>query len=115
VLRNVRIMAMSEDQVQYQITDGVLARTVGNTVVLFHPETERLLTLNGCGTRIWELLTEEPDTAPLLARLTGEFDGPEPQIRQQALQFLAELEAEQIIRREGLEPVRKAAPPLLRG
>jgi hypothetical protein len=101
VLRNVRTRLTSEDQVQYQITDGVLARTVGDAVVLFHPETERLLTLNGPATRIWELLTEEANTAQLLARLSGEFDGPEPLIQQQALQFLSELEAEQIIRREG--------------
>jgi hypothetical protein len=92
---------MTEDQGQYQITDGVLARTVGDAVVLFHPETERLFTLNGSATRIWELLSEESNTAQMLARLTVEFEGPESLIQQQALQFLSELEAEQIIRREG--------------
>ena len=47
---------MSDGPVQFQIADGVLARSVGDAVVLFQPATERLLALNECGARIWELL-----------------------------------------------------------
>lgn len=83
----------------YQITDGVLAQTLGEQVVLFHPGTERLLTLNACGTRIWSLLTEETDAEQLVSQLADEFAGPEAIIQQQTLAFLAELEGEALIRR----------------
>jgi hypothetical protein len=86
---------------QYQIVDGVLARSVGESLVLFHPETERLLTLNACGTRIWELLLEGRNVAQIVVQLTEEFAGPAALIQGQMLEFLAQLESEQIIRREG--------------
>jgi PqqD family protein of HPr-rel-A system len=92
---------MSGGSVRYRVDEGVLARSVGDAVVLFHPASERLLTLNASGTRIWELLSEEPDPARIAARLTQEFDDPELLLQQQVLEFLSQLETEQIIRREG--------------
>ena len=85
---------------KYQIVDGVLARSVGESLVLFHPQTERLLTFNACGMRIWELLLEGRNIAQLVVQLTEEFAGP-ALIQQQTLEFLTQLESEQIIRREG--------------
>ena len=84
---------------EHQIVEGVLARSVGDSLVLFHPGTERLLTLNACGARVWELLVACGNASQIIDRLTGEFAGPEPLIRQQVLEFLAHLEAEQITRR----------------
>jgi hypothetical protein len=82
----------------YQIEDGVLARSVGDTVVLFHPETERLLTLHATGTRIWELLTEETDAERIIARLVNEFEGPTSLVEQQVVDFLVQLAKEQVVR-----------------
>jgi Coenzyme PQQ synthesis protein D (PqqD) len=58
-----------------------------------------LLTLNGSGARIWELLADGATAGAMIARLTDEFEAPEPLIRQEALAFLSQLEHEQIIRR----------------
>jgi hypothetical protein len=84
---------------RYQITEDVLARSVGGELVLLHPETERLVSLNATGGRIWELLPEEPDPEGIVARLTAEYDGSEPEIREEVLAFLSQLESEQLIRR----------------
>jgi hypothetical protein len=86
---------------QYQIVDGVLARSVGSSLVLLHPETERLLTLNACGARIWELLLEGRHVAQIVVQLTEEFAAPAALIQQQTLEFLTQLASEQIIRRMG--------------
>jgi hypothetical protein len=87
--------------VQYQIESDVLARPIEESLVLFHPGTERLMTLNECGARIWELLSVEPDAERIIARLLQEFDGVEAEIRQQVLEFLAQLQRERLIRRRG--------------
>ena len=86
--------------VRYQIVDGVLARLVGDLVVLFHPETGRLLTLHDSGPRIWALLSEEASASQIIARLIDEFDGPESLIEQQVMEFLDQLQQERIIRQE---------------
>ncbi len=99
--RTWRSLQVSADSTQYQIVDGVLARSVGESLVLFHPQTERLLTFNACGMRIWELLLEGRNIAQLVVQLTEEFAGPAALIQQQTLEFLTQLESEQIIRREG--------------
>jgi hypothetical protein len=83
---------------EYQIAEGILARSVGENVVLFHPWTERLLTLNAPAGRIWTLLAEETSTAHLIARLADEYAGSPALIAQQTLEFLAELEREKILR-----------------
>ena len=59
----------SQSNPDYRIAEGVLARSVGETLVLFHPETERLVTLNRTGTRIWECLSEGDDPEAIIRRL----------------------------------------------
>ena len=93
-----RSVQVSADSQHYQVVDGVLARPVDDTIVLFQPETERLLTLNACGARIWNLLTEGADVAQIIAQLAEEFEGPESMIQQQTVEFLAQLQGEEIIR-----------------
>lgn len=83
---------------RYCVTDEVLARMVGQSMVLFHPETERLVTLNACGSRIWQLLTEGASWQEITVRLEEEFDGPRDQIEREAGDFLSELAAEQLVR-----------------
>jgi hypothetical protein len=83
----------------YQITEGVLARPLDETIVLLHPETERLLTLSGSGPRIWELLSEELGTEEIIARLAEEFAGAESVIRRETLLFLDQLEQERVLHR----------------
>jgi Coenzyme PQQ synthesis protein D (PqqD) len=82
----------------YQIMDDVLARSLGDAVVLFQPETERLLTLNESGSRIWELLSERASTAQIIAQLCEEYAGPEHVIQQEVQEFLLKLERERLIR-----------------
>ena len=86
------------DNSRYRIEEEVLARPVGDSLVLFNAKTERLLTLNACGSRIWQLLSEGRSDHEVLERLMEEFDGPSTQIEREACQFIAELAAEQLIR-----------------
>ena len=46
------------DDTRYRITEGILAQPVGDGLLLLHPQTERLVSLNGSGARIWELLCQ---------------------------------------------------------
>jgi len=85
---------------EYQVTEGILARSVGEHVVLFHPETERLLTLNPWGARIWTLLTLDADALTIISRLAEEFSGEKGVIEQQTLEFLVYLDGEELIRRK---------------
>lgn len=94
--RNRRV---TEDRMSYQIVDDVLARPLGDAVVLFQPETERLLTLNESGSRIWELLSEKATTAEITARLCEAYSAPEHVIQQEIQEFLLRLESERLIRR----------------
>jgi hypothetical protein len=91
---------VSDDAVHYRIVSDLLARPVGDSILLFHPGTERLLRLGGSGIRVWELLSEEGDAERIIARLCDEFEGSEPFIQQQVMEFLSQLEAEQIICRD---------------
>ena len=93
-------MTVSAERKRFHIVHGILARTVQDTVAIFHPETERILPLRETGPRIWELLSEEPDAERIVARLAEEYNGPEPVIREQVMQFLSQLEAEQIVQTE---------------
>jgi hypothetical protein len=90
---------MSMDGAEHRIAEGVLARSVGDSLVLFHPGTERLLTLNATGARVWQLLVEGMKSSQIVERLLDEYAGPESLIRQQVGEFLAHLEAEQITQR----------------
>jgi hypothetical protein len=83
----------------FRVAEGVLARTVGETLVLFHPETERLVTLNRTGTRIWECLSEGDDPEKIIARMLVEYEGAENLIRAQIADFLSHLEGEKLISR----------------
>jgi hypothetical protein len=95
-------------KLHYQITEGVLARSVGDAMVLFQPETERLLTLNGTGSRIWDRLSYGDSAAQIVDLLVEEYDGSVSLIRQQTLEFLAQLEGEKVIRRHAFDgPGRK--------
>jgi hypothetical protein len=54
----------------------VVARRVGEAVVLVHLSTNAIFELNETGARIWELLTESMDRAGIVQRLEQEFDVP---------------------------------------
>jgi hypothetical protein len=88
---------MSVHSMRYRVVEGVLARSVGEELVLLHPETERVMTLNGCGAQIWKMLADGMETEPIVARLQEEFSGPGELIRREALEFLSELRAQQLI------------------
>ena len=90
---------MEVDAVQYCVSDGVLARSVGDTVILFHPESERLFSLHETGVRIWQIMAEQPEVDQIVARLIEEYEGSGIEIQQQVIEFLSKLEAERIIRR----------------
>ena len=84
---------------RFRIAEQVLTRRVRESDVLFHPETERLLILNECGSRIWDLLSEGVELADVIQCLREEFQEAEAQVEDEVLEFLSELEREQVILR----------------
>jgi hypothetical protein len=89
---------MNQESTRIEIAEDVLARAIGDSLVLFHPVTERLVTLNASGRHIWEMLSECGDAAQLITQLADQFNGLQADIQQQTLEFLTQLESEQMIR-----------------
>ena len=53
----------------------LIARRVGDTMVLIRLNTNRIYELNATGARIWELLKEGLTRAQVVDTLSTEFDG----------------------------------------
>jgi hypothetical protein len=78
--------------------DDVLAQTAGDTVVLLTPDTGAYYTLNEVGGRIWEL-SDGTRTVAEIARLMGEeYEAPVAEIQADALDILADLHEERLMR-----------------
>lgn len=79
----------------------VLARRVGDDVVLVHMGRNEIFALNPTGARLWELLSEGRSRSEAVERLTTEFDASEEMIEQEADRFMALLEREGLVELEG--------------
>lgn len=62
-------------------TDNVVARKVGDEMVLLDLETGQYFGLDTVGARVWELLEQEPQTiAAICATVYAEYEAPISQI-----------------------------------
>ena len=79
---------------------NVVARLVDGEVVLVHLETNRIFTLNGTGTRIWELLNgaeEVGDLQALERRLHEQFEVDDDVLHDDVTALLRQFEEERLM------------------
>lgn len=73
--------------------DRVLVRMVDDTAVLLDSVTGRYFTLDRVGTRVWTLVTSLPSIAAACEALSGEFEAPPADVRQDVFDLLDQLAA----------------------
>ncbi len=76
---------------------NVLAKRLGEEMVLFHLDTDHFYELNGTGARFWELLSAGNDPVEIRAQMTEEFAVDPSELDAQAEVFLASLQKENLI------------------
>lgn len=85
-----------------RINPNVLFQDLEEEAVLLNLETEMYHSLNDIGSRMWQLLAEEENTAVVLAQLLEEYDVNEQQLRQDFAAWLQELLDQNLISTSGI-------------
>jgi hypothetical protein len=80
----------------------VLARRVGEELVLVHMARNEIFSLNQTGARLWELLSEGRTRSEAVEQLETEFDASAEMVEQEADRFMALLEREGLAELEEL-------------
>lgn len=79
----------SVSDLKWQITAGVLSSKIDDEIVLMSIEAGYYFSLDPVGTRIWELLSEQPASiADLVLLLTDEYDVSEETCRKDVESFI---------------------------
>jgi hypothetical protein len=79
---------------------SVLAKRVGDGIVLVHLETNRILELNRTAAFLWEVLTAGSTQAELEERLAEEFDVDRDELAREIDDLLGQFTSERLIRTE---------------
>jgi hypothetical protein len=69
----------------------VVARKVGDQVVLVDLSTNRFYSLNSTGARLWELVGSEPDREVIRRQMREEFEVDESELAENIDRLLSEL------------------------
>ena len=78
----------------------VLARKVGEEIVLVHMGRNEIFALNSTGARLWELLAEGCSRSQAIDRLRSEFDAPDEAVEREAGSLIELLEREGLLELE---------------
>jgi hypothetical protein len=78
----------------------VLAKRVGDEVVLVHLETDRIFELNRTAAFLWETLAAGSTQAELEERLAQEFDVDRDELAREIDELLGQFTSERLIRAE---------------
>jgi PqqD family protein of HPr-rel-A system len=76
----------------------VPARRPRDELVLYHPDTTQIYTLNETGARFWELLAESSDREGIEAALEAEFDVTSDEVSAEVDRLVAELASLDLVR-----------------
>jgi hypothetical protein len=76
---------------------NVLAKRVGDEIVLVHLETNRIFELNRTAAALWDLLATTPTRAELEQQMGAEFDVEPEQLATEIDDLLRQLASEQLI------------------
>ena len=68
---------------------NVVAKRLGDALVLVHLDTNRIYELNSTAARLWELCDAGCDLAQILTQMDEEFDVQEPRLRAETEAMLA--------------------------
>jgi hypothetical protein len=79
---------------------SVLAKQVGDEVVLVHLETNRIFELNRTAAFLWETLAAGSTQAELEERLAQEFDVDRDELAREIDELLGQFTSERLIRTE---------------
>jgi hypothetical protein len=83
----------------FRLHPDVLARKVGDEMVLVHAARNNVFSLNRTGARLWELLSEGRTRAEAVEQLAAEFEVARETVEHEAVRLLAKLEREGLIER----------------
>jgi hypothetical protein len=78
----------------------VLARRVGDELVLVHMGRNEIFALNTTGARLWELLSEGRTRSAAVEQLMSEFDASAETVEREADRLMALLEREGLVELE---------------
>ena len=78
----------------------VLARRVGDELVLVHLKTNRIYSLNVTGARLWELLTEGNELEEIRAAMSRQFDVDESHLNREIDSLVSSLVDERLVAAE---------------
>ena len=78
----------------------VLARRVGEEVVLVHMGRNEIFALNRTGARLWELLSEGRTRSAAVEQLKAEFDVSEETVERETESLMTLLERERLVEPE---------------
>lgn len=73
------------------------SRIIAGEAIVLTPMDSKIHSLNETGSRIWELLADEPTVGEIVAQIHSEFKVSEEQARADVIAFIEELTAKGII------------------
>ena len=79
----------------------VVARQVGDDVVLVHLDTSQIFALNATGARFWELLSDGKSRVEIEETIESEYDVSRDEVKASIDALLADLLAESIVQGRG--------------
>jgi hypothetical protein len=90
-------MPHMDDEVPLRAKSDVVARRLGDAVVLVNLATNRIYELNATGARIWELLSEGRQVAEIARVLEEEFESEGIDIQREIEDLVARARAEGLV------------------
>jgi hypothetical protein len=81
----------------FRINSDVVSRQMGNELVLVHLGTDRILSLNTTGARLWDLLKAGCSRDQIQAQLLQEFDVDETTLHAEIDSLISQMLSEELI------------------
>jgi hypothetical protein len=87
---------ISLDQVVRR-NEKTASRVLAGEAIVLTPQDSKIHSFNETGSRIWELLVEEPTVKEIVAQIRSEFEVSEEQAQKDVIAFLGELAAKGMV------------------
>lgn len=96
--------------VEVKISEEVLVRHLQGETVLLDLRSQHYFGLDEVGTRIWQLLAERGETGAVVEAMVEEFDVERSEVERDLVDFLAQLEAAELVSLVGRAEAEDGAP-----
>jgi hypothetical protein len=87
---------ISLDQIVHR-NEKTASRVLAGEAIVLTPSDSKIHSFNETGSRIWELLAEEPTVSEIVNQIRSEFEVSEEQAQADVIAFLEELAAKEIV------------------